>query len=818
MASSADETKKMRDAAAEARDNFQAISDILSKNFATTQASADIMDNITKQLKGQISLEDQLSILEQEKSDYLNEYLKKGKFINENLIKRLDMSIDLLKKEKERKDITEELKDYHKEIKDNLYDSLGTLGKMLKAGTALGAAMAALEGLTNTISKGFENTLGFAVELNQTLGTDSYQSLSMGIQNLSTDAIFSRFSIEELNQATKDIATTFGTTAGITNDLRNSVAEMTKFGVSGEDAAKLAQSFERANGSAGDMTTEIKEMAQDSGVMASKTFNDLAAQQRLMVGMTEKEIKLLAKKTIELNKQGFTLSDMKGISESMMDVESTMRAQSKARVLLADKLTETQKAGMQDMLSASLEFQNTGNVDALNEALKKTNMDAKQFNDLGPRGQELYAQSIGLSAERLSEVIQSQEQAAKFEEAGILGKAAKGLLETYERVPGPIKEATNGIIAFIAQYTALSILEGKNPLGKVGEGLKATFGKKGGGSDITSNITDTEGSGGKAGEAAQGSGGGLKSLAEGLKSMGDGKVFAGIGAVALAGPAFIVALPSIPFLLFMGKVKLKALEGNFTGLGKGLAQMPQGALGALTMLIAAPALALGMLAIPFLTFMSIPAIGPIIQTNFTALAAGLAAFGNPATALFVLIGIGLLAALGLAMIPFAYSLSLLSPLVESFGNIIVGVFGAIPPIITAVANGFATIFSAISMDNIGALLLLGPALMGVAAGLGAVGLLGIPGMLVLTGLSAIAPSLIQMATSLGGLFGGDGEETNTETESKESNTMGELLTEIKGLRQDLQSQPILITVDGKVVSEISKVQSKQTVTKNVYRK
>jgi hypothetical protein len=480
MASSADETKKMRDAAAEARDNFQAISDILSKNFATTQASADIMDNITKQLKGQISLEDQLSILEQEKSDYLNEYLKKGKFINENLIKRLDMSIELLKKEKERKDITEELKDYHKEIKDNLYDSLGTLGKMLKAGTALGAAMAALEGLTNTISNGFENTLGFAVELNQTLGTDSYQSLSMGIQNLSTDAIFSRFSIEELNQATKDIATTFGTTAGITNDLRNSVAEMSKFGVSGEDAAKLAQSFERANGSAGDMTTEIKEMAHDSGVMASKTFNDLAAQQRLMVGMSEKEIKLLAKKTIELNKQGFTLSDMKSISESMMDVESTMKAQSKARVLLAGQLNETQLAGMQDMLSASLEFQRTGNVDALNEALKKTNMDAKQFNELGPRGQELYAQSIGLSAEKLSEVIQSQEQAAKFEKAGILGKAAKGLLETYERVPGPIKEATNGIIAFIAQYTALSILEGKNPLGKVGEGLKATFGKKGG--------------------------------------------------------------------------------------------------------------------------------------------------------------------------------------------------------------------------------------------------------------------------------------------------------------------------------------------------
>jgi hypothetical protein len=808
--SNKDRIKEIQAEDAVQRNLAKLLQERITKTGELTKAQKELVDSVS----GQQSIEDKLLQIQQSKEEIILKVAKFNRQIDKDILSQLDTAEQYLKIEKERKDITEELRNYHQEIKDNLYDSLGTLGKMLKAGTALGAAMAALEGLTNTISNGFENTLGFAVELNQTLGTDSYQSLSMGIQNLSTDAIFSRFSIEELNQATRDIATTFGTTAGITNDLRNSVAEMSKFGVGGDDAAKLAQSFERANGSAVDMTTEIKEMAQDSGVMASKTFKDLAAQQRLMVGMSEKEIKLLAKKTIELNKQGFTLSDMKSISESMMDVESTMKAQSKARVLLAGQLNETQLAGMQDMLSASLEFQRTGNVDALNEALKKTNMDAEQFNKLGPRGQELYAQSIGMSAEKLSEVIQSQEQAAKFEKAGILGEAAKGLLETYERVPGPIKEATNGIIAFIAQYTALSILQGKNPLAKVGEGLKATFGKKGGGSDIVSNITDTEGAGGKAGQAAQSSGGGLKSLAEGLKSMGDGKVFAGIGAVALAGPAFIVALPSIPFLLFMGKVKLNALEENFTGLGKGLAQMPQGALGALTMLIAAPALALGMLAIPFLTFMSIPAIGPVIQANFTALAAGLAAFGNPATALFVLIGVGLLASLGAAMIPFAHSLSLLSPLVESFGNIIVGVFGAIPPIITAVANGFATMFSAISMDNIGALLLLGPALMGVAAGLSAVGIMGIPGMLVLTGLSAIAPSLIQMATSLGGLFGGETESAG----GSENNTMGELLTEIKGLRQDLQSQPIMITVDGKVVSEISKVQNKQTLTKGVYRK
>jgi len=159
------------------------------------------------------------------------------------------------------------------------------------------------------------------------------------------------------------------------------------------------------------------------------------------------------------------------------------------------------------------------------------------------------------------------------------------------------------------------------------------------------------------------------------------------------------------------------LEENFGSLGRGLAQMPQGALGALTMMLVGPALAVGLLAIPFLAFMSIPATGPIIQANFTALAAGLAAFGNPGTAVFVLIGIGLMALLGAAMIPFAYALSLLSPLLEVFGNIIVGVMSAVPPIIQAIADGFVTMLGAITPETIAGLLLLGPALMLASVGM-----------------------------------------------------------------------------------------------------
>jgi hypothetical protein len=290
--------------------------------------------------------------------------------------------------------------------------------------------------------------------------------------------------------------------------------------------------------------------------------------------------------------------------------------------------------------------------------------------------------------------------------------------------------------------------------------------------------------------------------------------------MALAGPALIVSLPAIPFLLFMGKANLKSLYKNFSGLARGLEKMGTGdaLAGAGVLLVASISMAAGMLAIPFLAFMSLPGIGKTIQANFKGLSAGLSAFGNPATAIAVLIGIGLLAALGVAMIPFAYSLSLLSPLVEAFGNIFIGVFAAIPPIITAVADGLVNMMNAVTMENVGAMLLLGPALMGVAFGLLAIGMMGVPGLLALTGLGAItvllAPTLMGIADSIGDMMGGGSDDTDSNSDNSDS----KLIDAINGLRGDIQSQPILISVDGKVVSEITKIQSRQGVSKNVYRK
>ena len=338
----------------------------------------------------------------------------------------------------------------------------------------------------------------------------------------------------------------------------------------------------------------------------------------------------------------------------------------------------------------------------------------------------------------------------------------------------------------------------------------------------------------------------MKALASGFKEMGQPGVLAGVRNTFIAGPALVVAVLAIPFISFMGKADLKKLDKNFTALATGLIAMAPTMMGSVALTVfgvaAIPALAslpflylfgkmdlkkldknftslatgllimaptimgsvalqvfavAGALAIPSLIFLAgIASIGKGAEIGLKALGKGLAAFGNPATALFVLIGIGLIGALGLAMIPFAYAISLLTPVLEVLGKVIIGVFSAIPPIITAIADGFVKMFGAVSQD-IGSFLLLGPALMMTGMGLvsmAAGGLMAMPIIGMLIALATVAPALVGLGAALGGMFGGEGG-------GKKEDKMDTLLAKIDTLI-GIASTGGVVNMDGKKVGEI----------------
>ena len=806
MANSAsDETIKIKNAAREAKDSFQSISAILATTAKTTKAAAEIQDRINKSAKGQVDLAGQLNVLEQEKQTYLQEYIKSGKIINGSLVAQLDLAIDITKSKIEQKGLEEEIKDLAKGYKDELFGSLGALGQMLKAGTTLGFAMEALKGTTAAIGGIFKNTIGLASELNHELGMGAADGMKAGLMNFSAAAIFSKFSIADLNQATKDFATTMGTTAGLTNDLRNSMAAMSKMGVGGEDAAKMAQSMESAGGSANDMTHEIEKMAQDAGVLASVTFKDMASQQKLMIGMSEKEIKLLAQKTIAMNKQGRSLSDMKGIAENMLDIESSMKAQAKARIMLGDKLTATQMEGMQGMTEAAMDFMNTGDTTKLDAALDKTNMSAKAFKELGPKGQEVFANAIGMSTDLLSEQIQKREQAKKIEESSDLDKSLATALDLYQRTPDAIKEGTTALIGYIAQMTIMNLMQGKS----VGlKNLIPGMGGKGGGGGAPAapKTPKIKPKGGK----------GMSGMTGAIEKIDAKKLIAGAAAMLIVAAAvFVFAKAVQEFMkvsweaIAMAVVSMLALVGAVALLG---AIMSSG-VGAVAIIAGAAAMVIVAAAMLVLGYaIQEIAKGFEMMGNLTESLMGLITIGPmlmPLSAVLGLFGLGI-AALGIGLL-------MAVPGILAFGLASMVLVTAVPAI-SALATGLDTMMSAVTMENVGAMLLLGPALMGVAFGLAAIGMMGVPGLLALTGLGAVtvllAPTLMGIADSIGDMMGGGSDDTDSNSDNSDS----KLIDAINGLRGDIQSQPILISVDGKVVSEITKIQSRQGVSKNVYRK
>ena len=897
----ADDINKRREALQAELNLQQMLTDAVKTHKIVSKEALGIKESLIEAMQEEKDLADKINDIDKAIGDLLLEQVKRGEEVNQHYIEQLNGVKEILKlKEKEKQAEDAELK--YLNTKKGILNSILGIDNEIEEAVMNGTFKALL--LQKAFDNVSENVSAMKDSMKDTMlelgvGAGEAAILQGNIEQASFSLTGMLYGSDKMAASAREIAKEYGSVEAASSDMIKAVTEVSTLTGDAASAADLVHVFEDAGVEAGEVKGIITDIANDAGISAQKAMEGMNGQMSQLVGKSEAQLKTIIKSNAQLVKQGTTLQQIEDISNNMLDIESNMKAEAKARMFLGRDINASA------VRQAALELQSARSEEeraAAREKMSKAILDGvggmESFANMTMKEKDLLAQSYGMSRDELTTMMEKKkvqdEMTEKYGEyAGFMEKA----LGWGKSGLALAKDTAIEAVKLVAQYSLMNMMQGKG----MGLGNLNPFKKKGGGGgDITSDVANTNQSGGDVGNASQGAGGGLKSLAEGLKSMGDGKVFAGIGAVALAGPAFIVALPSIPFLLFMGKVKLKQLEENFTGLGKGLAQMPQGILGALTMAIAGPALALGMLAIPFLAFMSIPAIGPIMQANFTALAAGLAAFGNPATAVFVLIGIGLMALLGAAMIPFAYALSLLSPLVEAFGNIIVNVMAAVPPIIEAIANGFVTMMSALTPEAIMGLMLLGPALLlasvgmiafsaamaigglgsffgggiidditalamigpqlaiageglasittnlsevsgviatlsaslstmgsvttplfAVAAGLYSIagglvsvagaGLLASPIIGGLIGLAAVAPAL----QSLGEFFGMGGDSESSDSSSNNDSNK-ELIAEIKGLRSDIQSQPILINVDGKTVSRIAKVQRQQGNNKSAF--
>ena len=749
----------------------------------------------------------QIEAVQKAKLELIKEAEDKGEAINAHLINQLDATESILKSNREEAAIKDEL--------------MGTTRNILGLDTEIERAVAKGAVAALAMNKAFENvSKSLTAHLDTMKEMVTQQGLSVKeaitLKGSVDAASFSMtgllYGSDALASSASAIAEKFGNVNAATSEMIKSVTEVASLTGDAASATDLVTTFQNAGMEAGDVAGHVRELAEKHGVNAKKMMEGMTSQMSKLRGKSQEQLDVILEGNAALIKQGTNMEEIQNIANNVLDIEGNMKAAAKARVMLGrDVNANAVRSAALALESARTDEERAAAQKRIAEEIMKGVGGQEEFAQMTEKEKAAAAAAYGMDKEQLS--VMMEKKRVQDELTAKYGDSA----DTMQAVAGFFASAGTGALGLLGEMTKVIaktaimnlMMNGKTGIGGMftgaidgaknfGSKIKGVFSKAGDAKPDIPGLDKTNDVGPKVDKGGDKSGGGLKSLAEGLKEMGDGKVFAGIGAVALAGPAFIIALPSIPFLLFMGLTPLKQLETNFSGLATGLNSMASTFMGSLATAAFGIAAIPSIASIPFLLFMGLTPLGQLAP-NFTslsvglttmastfmgslalgafavaaglaiasipfliaisllgiaasaglsALGVGLTALGTAAASGLPFLGIALIGALGLAMIPFAIALNIATPAIEAFGGVIVGVMGAIPPIIGAIADGFVTMMSAISLENVGSLFLLGPALMSAGAGMlvfGAAMLFGAPAILGLTlmggALALLAPNL-----------------------------------------------------------------------------
>jgi hypothetical protein len=532
----------------------------------------------------------------------------------------------------------------------------------------------------------------------------------------------------------------------------------------------VVSSFNKSNRSAVSQGVALREAANASDSLKLSLGNNPEA---------------LTKAATAATRLGLSLQDVDDIASSLMDFETSISNELEAELLIGKQLN----------LEKARELALNNDIAGVADEIFKNSADVAEFGKMNRIQQEAYAKALGLTKDQLAKIAynkalengMTEEQAEKA--AGVeasdmrriamqekmalvmdkIFQAFAPLLDVLELILDPLAKmlaVVGGVVGFVVKFLDKTKL--LLPLILImtaafaGKAIASFFGTAVKGSMELFNSMKKLTAGGLLDK--------IKALGSGMKdafmSAKDGGAF-GEG---LAGKVQEKVADAGGGLADKAKDKLsEKAEGAADGLvDKGLDKVAGGAEQA------------GDKVATVVDKTKNVKSGTGVKDFLTNLGKGLANLGKSLANGQVIVGLG---ALTLAVMGIGFALGLAAPGIEAFGKVVTAVFGGIATLITAVADGFVKIMGAVTMDNIGPMLLLGPALFGIAAGLGAVsiaGLLALPAIGGLMLLSKAAPALV----SLG--IGGDSKSAGEAKGKGEEGSMAaveakltELITVVK---------------------------------------
>ncbi len=540
----------------------------------------------------------------------------------------------------------------------------------------------------------------------------------------------------------------------------------TNLGIGGGEAAKLVGTFARlGDGTAAagaDMLSLVKSASIANGVIPAAVAGDLAANTEKFAEYGKDGGKNMVEAAIAAKKLGLEMSSLTNVTDGLLDIENSLTSELELGAMLGKNIN----------FEAARRLAYEGEIgSAVKSAIEQLG-GVEEFNKMDIYQKREAAKALGVSVEELQKMTSNMD---KLNADGSIQQSQFDMMkESLSAIAkGPLGNMVKGLgsAAVAAGQMGLNVAgTAKQLKNKVFEKVGSLFGGEAPASGKTPSVAKTPKVPKGGGDAIGGKG----SITQSLGKINMSAVLKGAAAMLIvAGAMFVLGKAIQEFMkgswsaVGMAVVSMLALVGSVALLG---AIMSSG-VGAVAILAGAAAMLIVAGAM-FVLGKAIQEIAKGAGVDFATLGTQLLAFGLAvvplglmalpiffASAALTTLGIGLTAfGIGLRMIPFE-TLNLVK---DTLTNIV--------PLTSGIISLAA----------------------GITALAGSLSLLGIAGIAALPGLMALS-MVGGISMALGGLFGGGESEGG-------GDSMEALLTEIQGLRADLNAGKVAVYMDGTKVS------------------
>ena len=616
----------------------------------------------------------------------ISEYIEGDVELTQSLV---DKNKELLKLIQDKADQVDDIESRQKDIQDSYESQFDGVKKIKNTMAAIVSdPMTGMMLLATVITTQLVKSAKTAFEFYKTQGLSAGESAktASAIQaaRVSSEGLLSNY--EDFEKAATGIVEQFGSLSNVTADTLGNVTNLQRYLGDTSGAIKLNALLSSGGKDASAMTDQIERLSREAGVGAAGVMQDLANNAAKLYGASEQETLELIKQSALLRQNGVSLEKAKSIADGMLDIESSLKAEMKARIALGKdvNLSQARNLAMQ------------GKYGEMMQEINKQFGDVSDFASRSIPEQRMIAQAVGMSTDEFAEY------AAMNEKVGDLtGDFSDATAEATDKQNNYTQAlSTYGpVLASLIPTIGMMIMQ-QRMMNK----LSATGSKSGG---MMSSMMGGAG------------GGGMTSL--------------------LKGAAALLIIAASVYVL--GKAFQQFADVSWGDIGMAVAAL---------VIFTAAMFGLGAL---------ISGPGAVI---FGAGVIGFIALGAALTVL------------GVGIMSIAKGVGMLSELTNILNPM------------TQLASG----------------------LMSLAPSFAVFGLSLIPLAMGLAAITPFLPALLALGAVSGIIIGsGDGEG---ETSGAVGAADGALIDEIKGLRADLQSQPIQVVFDGKVVSEITRKQGQQS--------